>query len=76
MNDSDLRLIRHNTMALVHYGFSREEALWMPLPEVQDYVLLINQQIEEENEQLAARSAGAEKPDAPTISDVFRGEIR
>lgn len=75
MSSSDLRLIRHNTMALVHYGFSREEALWMPLPEVQDYVLLINQQIEEENEQIASGRSMAEKPEAPTISDVFRGEI-
>lgn len=76
MSSGYLRLIRHNTMALVHYGFSREEALWMPLPEVQDYVLLINQQIEEENEQVSASYHTAQKPEAPTISDVFRGEIR
>lgn len=58
-------------MALVHYGFSREETLWMPITEVNDYILLINEQIEKENGEV--ESGTREKNETPTFNDVFRG---
>lgn len=64
LDSGNLRLIRHNVMALVHYGFSREEALWMPIPELHDYIQLINEQVEEENEQMM--SSQAHEKEAPT----------
>jgi hypothetical protein len=46
----------------------------MPIPEFQDYLLLINQQIEDENEEIRNQNAGEhEKTDTPTIGDVFKG---
>lgn len=71
LGSSHLQYIRHNTMALVHYGFSREEALWMPVTEMNDYVLLINEQIEKENGEID--SGQREQNETPTINDVFRG---
>lgn len=72
-----LQSIRHNTLALVHYGFSREEVLWMPMSEVFDYIQLINKQIEEENEQRRASESQNNKREneTPTLSDVYRGPI-
>ena len=58
-------------MALVHYGFSREEAMWMPVTEFQDYILLINQQIEEENGEMTSAEHQDDTP--KTFQDVFRG---
>ena len=46
----------------------------MPIPEFQDYLLLINQQVEEENEEIRNQNAGEhEKSDTPTIKDAFPG---
>lgn len=58
-------------MALVHYGFSREEVMWMPVTEMNDYILLINEQIEKENGE--DETGQREKTDTPTIKDIFRG---
>lgn len=59
---------------MVHYGFSREEAMNMPIPEFQDYLLLINQQIEDEDEEIRNQNTGEhEKTDTPTVTDVFKG---
>lgn len=63
-------------MSLVHYGFSREEALWMPIPELQDYVQLINEQVEEENNEIANNNASSEKEKPKMLGDVFRGTIQ
>ena len=63
-------------MSLVHYGFSRQEALWMPIPELQDYVQLINEQIEEENEAIANSNSSSEKESPKMLGDVFRGTIQ
>ena len=41
-------LIRHNVLALVHYGFSRMDCYNMPVGEFEDYIKLINKQIEDE----------------------------
>lgn len=63
-------------MSLVHYGFSRQEALWMPIPELQDYVQLINEQIEEENEAIANNNSSSEKESPKMLGDIFRGTIQ
>ena len=59
---------------LVHYGFTREEVLWMSIPEVEDYIQLINKDIEDENK-AASGSTSSEPKEAPTLSDVYRGPI-
>ncbi len=61
-------------MSLVHYGFSREEVMWMPVTEMQDYILLINQQIEQENGETAAQEH--QQTDTPTVNDVFKGTFK
>ncbi len=44
----------------------------MPVTEFQDYILLINQQIEEENGEMSATES--HQDDTPkTFQDVFRG---
>ena len=55
-------------MSLVHYGFSREEVYWMPIEELNDYIILLNRQIEKENEEVSA-SSPKETPNK--FSDVF-----
>lgn len=57
-------------MSLVHYGFSREEVLWMPLTEAQDYIHLINQQVEEEKNETVDDTPHINE--TPTIKDVYR----
>lgn len=57
-------------MALVHYGFSREEVYWMPIGELEDYILLLNQQQEEEQEASQQNSSPKEAP--KTFGEVFR----
>lgn len=37
-------------MQMVHYGFSRDEVYFMPISELNDYIKLLNQSIEEEEE--------------------------
>lgn len=69
-----LQVIRHNTMSLVHYGFSREEVMWMPITEMNDYILLINQQIEQENGEMA--DSTQPKDETPTINSVFKGSFK
>lgn len=63
-------------MALVHYGFSREEVYWMPITEFQDYILLINQQVEQENGETIEAQQSQKKNDTPTINDVFKGSFK
>ena len=59
-------------MALVKYGFTREEVMWMPISEMYDYIQLINNQIEEEKEANSSKTLN-EKSDTPTLRDVYRG---
>ena len=61
-------------MSLVNYGFSREEVMWMPITEMQDYILLINQQIDQENGE--ASSSTQPKDETPTINSVFKGSFK
>lgn len=49
--------IRRNVLALVHYGFSREEVYFMPAGEVIDYVKIINDEKQKEREEIAALQA-------------------
>lgn len=60
-------------MSLVHYGFSREEALWMPVNEFYDYIQLINEQIDKENEESQSVSNSSNKESPKTFNDVFKG---
>ena len=55
-------------MSLIHYGFSREEVYWMPIDELNDYIVLLNRQVEKENESISA-SSPKEAPNK--FSDVF-----
>lgn len=43
----------------------------MPISEVNDYILLMNEQIEAENGE--QETGERERTDTPTIKDVFRG---
>lgn len=61
-------------MSLVHYGFSREEVMWMPITEVQDYILLINEQVEKDKGETEAPEH--QKTDTPTVNDVFKGTFK
>ena len=61
-------------MSLVHYGFSREEVMWMPITEMQDYILLINQQIDQENGEM--EDSIHPKDETPTINSVFKGSFK
>jgi hypothetical protein len=45
----------------------------MPIPEFQDYLLLINQQVEEEQEEAMNDGSEHQKSDTPTIKDAFPG---
>lgn len=56
---------RKNIMALIKQGFTREELYYMPWGEVQDYIRLLNSQIEREN---AAISSAANTPSSPEVS--------
>jgi len=48
----------------------------MPIPELQDYVQLINEQVEEENNEIANSNASSEKEKPKMLGDVFRGTIQ
>lgn len=48
----------------------------MPIPELQDYVQLINEQVEEENNEISNNQASREKEKPKMLGDVFRGTIQ
>ena len=45
--------MRKNVLYLVRYGFTREEVYFMPAGEVIDYIKIINDDIRQENEEIA-----------------------
>ena len=45
-----IRNIRWNALQMVHYGFTREEVYFMPITELQDYIKILNEQHEEEEQ--------------------------
>lgn len=49
--------------------------MWMPITEFQDYILLINQQVDAENGESMTNSE-SHKSDTPTINDVFKGSFK
>ena len=44
--------LRVNTLTLVKQGFTREEIFYMPLTEIQDYIRILNNNIEEEQNEI------------------------
>lgn len=56
-------------MCLVHYGFTREEAYFMPLNEYSDYILLINEELEKEKQQQMNSTESSEK-EPKTIGQI------
>lgn len=44
--------LRINTLTLVKQGFTREEIFFMPLTEIQDYIRILNNSIEEEQNEI------------------------
>lgn len=59
-------------MSLIHYGFSREEVYWMPIGELEDYILLLNQEAEEQEK--AAKNETSSIDKTPKVfADVFNG---
>lgn len=48
----------------------------MPITEFQDYILLINQQVEQENGESLEETQSQKKNDTPTINDVFKGSFK
>ena len=54
-------------MSLIHYGFSREEVYWMPIEELNDYITLLNQQVEKEK----GTEVSSQKEAPKTFADVF-----
>ena len=44
--------LRINTLTLVKQGFTREEIFYMPLTEMQDYIRILNNNIEEEQNEI------------------------
>lgn len=44
--------LRINTLTLVKQGFTREEIFYIPLTEIQDYIRILNNNIEEEQNEI------------------------
>lgn len=44
--------LRVNTLTLVKQGFTREEIFYIPLTEIQDYIRILNNNIEEEQNEI------------------------
>ena len=44
--------LRINTLTLVKQGFTREEIFYIPLTEMQDYIRILNNNIEEEQNEI------------------------
>ena len=44
--------LRTNTLTLVKQGFTREEIFYIPLTEIQDYIRILNNNIEEEQNEI------------------------
>ena len=44
--------LRINTLSLVKQGFTREEIFYIPLTEIQDYIRILNNNIEEEQNEI------------------------
>lgn len=47
---------RINTLALVKHGFTREEIFFMPISEYQDYIRILNDEAEKEENEMKKNS--------------------
>ena len=60
--------LRINTLTLVKQGFTREEIFFMPLTEIQDYIRILNNNIEEEQNEIDKMKA--ESSSSNSINDL------
>ena len=60
--------LRTNTLTLVKQGFTREEIFYMPLTEIQDYIRILNNNIEEEQNEIDRMKA--ESGSSNNINDL------
>ena len=60
--------LRINTLTLVKQGFTREEIFYMPLTEMQDYIRILNNNIEEEQNEIDRMKA--ENSSSNNINDL------
>lgn len=60
--------LRINTLTLVKQGFTREEIFYMPLTEIQDYIRILNNNIEEEQNEIDRMKA--ESGSSNNINDL------
>ena len=60
--------LRINTLTLVKQGFTREEIFYMPLTEIQDYIRILNNNIEEEQNEIDRMKA--ESSSSNNINDL------
>ena len=60
--------LRTNTLTLVKQGFTREEIFYMPLTEIQDYIRILNNNIEEEQNEIDRMKA--ESNSSNNINDL------
>jgi predicted RNase H-like nuclease (RuvC/YqgF family) len=60
--------LRINTLTLVKQGFTREEIFFMPLTEIQDYIRILNNNIEEEQNEIDKMKA--ESSSSNNINDL------
>lgn len=60
--------LRINTLTLVKQGFTREEIFYMPLTEIQDYIRILNNNIEEEQNEIDRMKA--ENSSSNNVNDL------
>ena len=60
--------LRINTLTLVKQGFTREEIFYMPLTEMQDYIRILNNNVEEEQNEIDRMKA--ENSSSNNINDL------
>lgn len=60
--------LRINTLTLVKQGFTREEIFYIPLTEIQDYIRILNNNIEEEQNEIDRMKA--ESNSSNNINDL------
>lgn len=60
--------LRINTLTLVKQGFTREEIFYIPLTEIQDYIRILNNNIEEEQNEIDRMKA--ESSSSNNVNDL------
>ena len=62
--------LRINTLTLVKQGFTREEIFFMPLTEIQDYIRILNNNIEKEQNEIDRMKAENSSSNNNNINDL------